>query len=120
MKWLPFLILFICSTAQASTVVCFNQDNRVNFFQRSVHTPDYVSRTNCLINPVLPQARVEHWKRGGLLNDRVVEFSQAEKDALALERQQKLDDAASVSLSVRTKLATLGFTTDEIKRILFE
>ena len=119
MKWIPFLILFVCSTAQASVVVCFDQNNRVSFFNRSANTPDFDQNPNCLINPTLPAtSNKEHWKRVGLINKRIVELSQAEKDVLAQAKQQRIDDVNNLRLSTRTKLSGLGFTNEEIRLIL--
>ena len=57
-------------------------------YRRSVHTPDYMSGGEWLINPVLPECDRKYWK---IKNDEVVEMTTAQKAAVdaAVTAQQK-------------------------------
>ena len=95
-KWL-LLFMLLPTIAFASEVVCFNPDKTVSFYGRSVHTPNYSSNSDCLINPDLSALRSidrKFWKRGGLFNNKVVEMNQAEKIQRDLDNQQTANNNA--------------------------
>lgn len=92
-RWLV-LMLLVCSTAEASNVACF-LTGKTPFYKKSVHTPDYSSNPNCLINPIVPNTFRRYWKRVGNL---VVEMIQTEKDAVDLAEQTARDDAELIRI----------------------
>ncbi len=86
-KLLAFLAVFlIAGAASASDIVIFDEGadpQRVTQYRKSVHTPDYLNRSNVLINPPLNAVEGvprQFWK---VVGNSVVEWTQAEKDAQA-------------------------------------
>ena len=83
-------------------------------YKKSVHTPDYSSRPDVLVNPVIPQGIPYKYLK--VDNGLVVELSQVEKDAV----DQAEADAAEQALLDRIDkydISNLDLLTALVKRI---
>ncbi len=108
-KLLPFLSVFLIAGASgASDIVAFDEGadpQRVTAYRKSVHTPDWLGRSNVLINPQLSAVDGVPRKFWKVVGNSVVEWTQAEKDA------QTSADATASELATRegAKLMLVGF-----------
>ena len=83
-------------------------------YKKSVHTPDYSSRPDVLVNPIIPQG-VEHKYlevSGGL----VIEMTQAEKDDVDTVETQAQEDALLAKID-EYEVSNLALLTALVKRI---
>ena len=88
---LTIILLTFSFTCFASNVLIYDTTTgRAKAYLKSVNTPDYSSRSDVIINPVLPKAPLKYLK---VKDGKVVEMTQEEKDALLAEEQQELKDA---------------------------
>lgn len=100
MRKLLFLILIFSTPAYASEVVCFDvggNPQKALQYIKSVNTQEYLSRTDCVINPnlsSLSSVPLKYWKHSSGL---IIEMTSQEK--IDFDNAQ----TASQTLSIRTR-----------------
>ena len=83
-----------------SNVVIF-KDGEVKYL-KSVHTPDYLSNPDAIINPNIPiGVPIKYWKRNG---DIVLEMDTSEKNAVDIANAPKDNTALINSIKTKTSL----------------
>ena len=93
------LICLIATTAMASNVLIYDEaTGELKSYLRSVNTPDFSSRSDCLINPDVSIYKTVDRKYLRVQKGIIVEIPQAEQDAIDSTEAQAVIDARNASV----------------------
>jgi len=115
MKYLLILFLLISIPCFASNVLIYDVGTgELKQYLRSVHTQDYNTRPDALINPSIPQG--VPYKYLKVVVGVVLEMSQTEKDAVDAAEAQAQEDALLARID-KYDVSNLDLLTALVKRI---